>query len=946
MRGGGRVSPVLIGREDLLALSDRRTGEVLSGRPHVLLLAGEAGIGKTRLLAEISRRAVRDGFVVVEAAAFPRDAEVAGGVLAELARTLRGSTDPIAVDAGTRMARLLRGDAAPDGGDAHRRRRLLVSDLVDSTLALAKASPVVLALEDLHWADDLTLEVLDRLAHHRADLRMLTIGTYRSDELYPKVPMRAWRTRLLTQRVAEEVRLSRLDGRQTSALANAIAGTVLPADLARLVHARSDGIPLHVEELLAAVAGDAAHDPGLVVPDTLADAILAQTRALSPPALALARAASVIGRSFDIDLLGSVTQEPGPATDESLRELDDRYLIQPRGDGTTYDFRHALIRDAIYGDLRPHERRDLHAKVAAAAASAGLRDAFVSDQYERAHQPALAYRHALAAATEAVSMSAHREAVELYRRAQRTTPRDAPDSERAELLASLAAELAAIDDNAAAETAYQQAQAFRHRLGQPAEAAALMPALVGVRHLLGADLDRRAGLLHTALMWTDEGADAAVRGRLYAALAAAYMLDRRLDEAIEYGEKARAIGDRRERLNLDTTLGSVLVFVGRMEPGWEMLQTAIRDAVAARAEAEAARGYRMIGSSGSVLVEYDRARRWLTEGITYAERSERWNDRHYMNAHLAHVMWATGDWAGAEREARQALADGRGGVTTRITALHVLGYLAMGRAEWTAAREQLHEARDLGEQMRELQRVSPALWGLAEAALRSGHPDEAVQWCERGFAESAAVRDAAYLFPYVVTGTRAYLDLGDTGAARKWIERTEEFLVLRGIPGTMPARDHALGLLYLAEGHTGTARDALARAQEGWDARRRWWEGTQVLLDQARCAVRSRRPSHAAAWATQARERAESIGALTLLAEAGAMLASNRSAPSSDVLTAREIEVATLVATGATNRDIAQSLHIAPKTVAAHIEHILTKLGASRRAEIAAWVSARRRPEA
>jgi DNA-binding CsgD family transcriptional regulator len=221
-----------------------------------------------------------------------------------------------------------------------------------------------------------------------------------------------------------------------------------------------------------------------------------------------------------------------------------------------------------------------------------------------------------------------------------------------------------------------------------------------------------------------------------------------------------------------------------------------------------------------------------------------------------------------------------------------------------------------------------------------------VQWCERGYAESAAVRDAAYLFPYVVTGTRAYLDLGDTGAARKWIERTEEFLVLRAIPGTMPARDHALGLLYLAEGHTGTARDALARAREGWDARQRWWEGTQVLLDQARCAVRSRRPGHAAAWATQARERASSIGALALLAEAESMLTSNRSAPSSDVLTARENEVAALVATGATNRDIAQSLHIAPKTVAAHIEHILTKLGASRRTEIAAWVSARRRPQA
>src|SRR5207253_11126463 len=132
------------------------------------------------------------------------------------------------------------------------------------------------------------------------------------------------------------------------------------------------------------------------------------------------------------------------SVDAALHELEQRFFIRPRVDDQAYDFRHALIRDALYTDLAPHRRRELHARVAAAAVAAGFSDAFVSDQFERAAQPARAYKHALAAASAAVAVSAHREAVGLYRRAQRTAPPDTSTPERADLLASLAAELAAI----------------------------------------------------------------------------------------------------------------------------------------------------------------------------------------------------------------------------------------------------------------------------------------------------------------------------------------------------------------------------------------------------------------------------------------------------------------------------------------------------------------------
>ena len=242
------------------------------------------------------------------------------------------------------------------------------------------------------------------------------------------------------------------------------------------------------------------------------------------------------------------------------------------------------------------------------------------------------------------------------------------------------------------------------------------------------------------------------------------------------------------------TLGSVLVFVGRMDEGWSQLELATRRATELGLEAEAARGYRMIGSSASTLVEYDRAEQWLREGIEYASRTEQWNHRHYMASHQTHVWWCQGRWDEADLAAQLALTEAEGGITTRITALHVAGFVAMGRGHLDSAATALDEARAVGEEMGELQRFSPALWGLAECAvLRQDHAT-AVALTEAGYDASHAVADAANLFPFLVTGTRARLAQQDAAGAQEWADKVSADLLARGIPGTLPGIDHAAGL--------------------------------------------------------------------------------------------------------------------------------------------------------
>lgn len=921
-----------------MALALGRRADAAAGHGGMLLIGGEAGIGKSRLLDELT---VAAGGRTARAEAFAGDRQTPGLLLFGIASGLRDAGETASAD---RIRALLAAQEPGDGSGGSpaaggaAERRLLVAELAEAVVA-ALRTPLLLRIEDLHWADQLTLDVLQRVAGELPSLPTLVVATYRAQEPDAEPEFTSWRLGLLAHRRAEELLLPRLGPDGTRRMLAAIDGDD-PGDAeAERMHRAADGIPLHVEEL-AATGWD--H-----VPDTIGDAVLARAARLTPAAAEALGAAAVIGREFDRALLAVVVHPDGEGTtaateplDSALDELIAQHFIVPTANG--YDFRHALLRDAVYAALPSAERRRLHTRVLAEAP--GLSDALLSMHSERAGLADDAYERSRRAAGRAAALSAHREAVDLYRRAERTVPSGTPAPERAELHRLLGAELAAADQNREAEQEFRRAVELYREAGDEVAAAAVVPSLVAARHLLGADYAARQAALRDAIGRISgvpgPGADH-VRGLLLSALAAAAMLDRRLEEALAYADEARPLlpEGSADRLDLDTTRGAVLVFAGPGEAGWALLREGAEQAVAAHREAQAARAYRMLGSGSSVLLQYPRSEDWLRDGIAYTRRIERWNDAHYLQAHLGHVRWSVGDLAGAEELASRAWADGRGGITTEITALHVLGYTALARADLVTARLHLARAAELGERMRELQRLSPALWGLAEVALLDGDAAAAVALCERGRTESERAGDAAYLFPFAVTGTRALLASGDVTAARAWVHSVAELLRRRDLPGTGNAIVHAEGLLATRERRLSEAKELLSAAAAGWAERSRWWEGTRALLDLAEAARRTRSPAAASALVAEARAAAAPAGAtalLTLADEADRRLADGV-APT--VLSAREQEVARLVATGATNREIAEDLHIAPKTVATHIEHILAKLGASRRAEIAAWAS-------
>ena len=944
------LCPLLVGRDDLLDLADRRLADAAEGRGHFLLLAGEAGIGKTRLLGAVLRKASAHKFEIADGGVAPQDRTVPASLMLDLARTMLRI--PAYIQLGHDLLALPYG---PDGGKP-RSRRLLVVDMVDRIVE-SLDTPAMLAFEDLQWADDLSLEVVAELARRIRDRPVLMVGTYRTDELPTGTMLREWRARLLTQRMAEEARLTPLTVQQTALMTTLILSTGLPAprEVVAAVHERTDGIPLHIEELLGALGEEGRSDGHTIreatVPATIEDAVLARFARLSPEGRAVAQAGAVIGRCFVPEVLAGIMDLPPAALDAPLQELVDQAFLDPPGPRGLFDYRHQLLRDVLYRSISRSALQRLHARAGEFGAQLeGASEIHASVHFERAGLRAEAFRAALAGAREAARLSSHREAFELYRRAVDNMPPDIGASEHGALLEAFSDEAAAIEQN---DITGRMAQAARERYlaaGLPVAAARMYGALASVWRRTGQPVGDRIATLRAGLSELEFQPASPERDRTNALLLtylAVMLLDaHQLGEARATADAARAaaaaVGDAGSVIDATARLAAVDVVEGRVDEGLAAVDEAACEARAAGYEDIGVTAYRDAALLAVRVMDYPRAEAWLCEGMRYADAIEQSHCRHVMGATDALIAWADGRWDEAVAMGQQALADQGGGARAATMARWALGYVALGRGELLHARSLLEEALVLGQPSGALDLVLPALWGLAETALLAGDHAGAAERCDAALTLSASHGERALVAPFVVTGVRAYLAAGRPSDADRWLTRVAGHLAISAW-FSRPAVDHGTGIVRLAAGSTGSAREALEAAVRGWDDRNRLWEATWARLDLVTCLLRSHRVADAMSLLGDIEATATRLESEPLAARASELRRLARGRGSLDEpwrpLTSREFEVARLIADGMTNAELAGELSIAPKTASAHVEHILAKLGVTRRSEIAVWAA-------
>ena len=948
-RLGPLLSPILVGRDDLLDQAERRVADAAGGRGQFLLLAGEAGIGKSRLMAAIERKAIAAGFRASAGFVAPQDRDVPGASLLDLARTM--TRQPGFADLGRRLLEL----AAKTFEASAPRRRTLVLRAVDLIVAAADR-PLMLSFDDLQWADDLSLEIITEIARATRERPLLLVGAYRTDELVPASILRPWRARLLSQRMAEEARLAPLTHEQTALMTTVILGTGLPAPRAVVdaVYERTDGVPLHIEELLGALDDAQRTDSRAVreaaVPETLGDAVLQRIGRLSPEAQRVARSGAVIGRCFVPDVLAGIMDAPVESLSEPLRELIEHDVLDPPGARGLYDFRHQLLRDTLYRTLSEADLRRLHARAAEFGMELeGQSEVHASLHYERAGMRMQAFRSALAGARAAAKVIAHQEAFDLYRRAIDNLPPDLAPSEALGIYREAVVEAGAREQIDAWRRWALAGRELGQVVGDRARAAAFLVDLLAIERRNAGSVTRRLEMANAALAEIDPLplADDVRRIRAELLLARTIIADEAGDLRLARASlaaarvEAAALDDEDLLFTLDSLDGQVATSEGGIAQGIAAMETAAAVARDHALDETSITNYTRGAIAAIAVLDYRRAAAWIREGIAYADAIEQSYCSHILQAVGGLVAWGDGRWDDAVGEAAQALM-ANGSLRGAAMARWPLAYVALGRGDLAEARRQLASAHEFADAYGAPEFQLAAAWGTIEVALLSGEAGAAIDASEEAIELAERTGERGQFAPIALSGTRARLAAGRPADAARWVERCAVFLEPVGWLA-FPAIDHARGLVALSDGSVGIARSSFERAISGWEAKGRTWEGLWARLDLAGSLGRSRRIVEATTLIADVREAALRLGSRPLVDRAGALARQTRGRITEDEpwhpLTARELEVARLIAAGSTNSEIAAELRIAPRTAGAHVEHILAKLGASRRAEIATWVS-------
>nr|WP_190173283.1 helix-turn-helix transcriptional regulator [Streptomyces mirabilis] len=963
-----------IGRDDELARLTGVLDRARAGTPRAVVLSGDAGVGKTRVLTEAAAHATRTGMTVLTGHCVD---------LGDVGLPYLPFTEILGMlGADERFAAALAAHPAVDrllgsgsGTDTDTGSRLRLFEGVAGLLADAAAiTPLLLVLEDLHWADQSSRDLL-RFLLSRGVLQNPTPGSpthhlalfasYRSDDLHRRHPLRPLLAELARLPSVDRLELRPMADAEVARLVRALRTDALSDTTVRRIVDRAEGNAFYAEELLAALPGDL--DPAApAMPSGLADLLLIRIEQLSDTAQQVLRTAAVAGRRVEHELLRDAVQLPEDELESALREAVGRQLLVP-GDDATYSFRHALTREAVYADLLPGERVRLHGAFAKLLAGPGHT---AESAAERAH-------HSRESHDLADALTASLEAAD---HAQRV---GAPAEELHHVEAAL--ELwPAVDPGA------------RPRNGDPVTLT--LRASAAAAH--AGETHRAVSLTRAALARAGSDADSELAARVRYTLAGNLMRVDSLKAAFTYSSEALAMIPAEPPSHTwvwaAATHAMAARYMGHDEDAERVARQALRTAEELRlTDAQADLIISLVGledhnrrtaegrerlrqardlarRAGNVSVEMralfnlaigayesgalDECLTWLAEGLERANRSGLVSSPYALELRYLQslILYTLGRW---DECARAAAVDAERLPPAGSFAVGPALYVALARGEEGTA----ERARALLDGPFDWMATLVAGIVLTDAAALRGDPEGAVASVRATLASLSdgsgserpdiGVRLAALALSAVADAAVELRLTGDEAGARRWADLATELVEVArstAAKGEDGSRQGPEGLAWLAR-----AEAEWLRARSGPEVAA--WEQAVAAFDYgdpyelARCERRlaeallvADRREEAAERARAARDTAVRLGAVPLREELDTLIRHGRLADSPSAadrvpaLTARESDVLRLLARGRTNRQIGEELFITGKTASVHVSNILAKLGASGRTEAVA----------
>jgi DNA-binding CsgD family transcriptional regulator/Flp pilus assembly protein TadD len=989
------VCPVLIGRTPDLALLQLSLEQVKSGKGQVALLCGEAGIGKSRLVTEIKTEAFAQGFQLLQGNCFPTDLSFPYAPLLDLLRSVFLTSSTAQVEAlmgpfAREFAPLL-----PDvihlfpgltvlpplpSLDPEQEKRRLFAALAHFFLSQAAERPLLLVVEDLHWSDDTSLELLQYVARRCATQPLLVLLTYRSDEIRPTLSH--WLAELDREHLGQEVALTRLTRSETGAMLGAIfdQGRPVQAEFLDAIYTLTEGNPFFIEEILKSLitAGEISYAHGawdrkplgeLHIPRSIADAVHQRSDHLSESARQVLVLAAVAGRRFDFAILQQMTHHDEQQLLTLMKELMSAQLVVEES-AEQFAFRHALTRQAMYTELLVRERKALHRTMAETMESlyVGALEAHLAElayHFSEAGVFEKALSYAQQAGERAQRLYAPHAAIEQYTRALDAASHLAL-APRAALYHARGQAYETLGEFEQARHDYEQA------LGAAYEAhdgVAEWQSLLDLGYLwAGRDYQQTGAYFRQAIERARAIADPKLLAHSLNRLGNWYMNVEQPHEALCYHQEAlatfQALNDRRGKASTLDLLGMASLLSG------DMVQSAVYNQQAIVLFRELDDRQRLISSLVTLMLcgGIYQTETLVPAAVGFAESIHQGelalkiageigqrSDEANTLIHMAMCLGPRGEYARALEVAQRGF-DIAEDIEHRqwMTAGHrVLGALYLDLLALSEAQQHLEQALALAQEIGSWFwiRNSSALLASVCIGLKDLARAEALLTAAPA-SDAPPQTQAQRLIWYA----RAQLALAQ-GETDRTLAITEQLFASaahvageQSIPHLAHLRGKALAML----NRPAEAETALQAAQAGAATRGLrplLWRIAIDLGKLYRTQRRDEEAEHAFATAQELIEdlaapitdtalRAHFLQQATALLPRQEPLSPRRAAKRAfGGLTERELEVAALIAQGKASREIAEILVVSSRTIEKHIENILSKLGFTSRAQIAVWAS-------
>ncbi len=940
---------LFVGRQDEQTELRNRIEKLRHKSGGIILVSGEAGVGKTRLvqtaLSQINTPILRGRTVEVSTAPF--------GPIIDIVRAHFASNSNAFSDCGVliqHLALLLPElGKHQEPGDQH----TLFAALHCAFRSVANHAPTILLVDDLQWADNATLEFLPMLAETTQTLPLLIIGVYRSDEIPRGHPLRRMRHELRRLGLLNEIVLEPFAEAELTDMATGILGTKVSTQLTSFLLDRTQGIPLFVQELLLALqrngnlvyGADEVHldtDRELPIPESIRDAVALRSDGLSEQAQKLLEVAAVAGVRFDVDMVTVIA-----GSEHELEDLVEHHLVTeisaPEG-----AFRHALVREAIYKNINWTRRRQLHREIAAYLETKKAAPAVMAEHWLAGHDPERA-RHALIlTARKSCDIHAYRDAAAAAYRALELWPEGQDETMRLDVLFQLGHCAQLCGMLADAEQAWHEVADGRQKAGDLlayAETQRRLATLHSLQGTWGRSIAARRKAAETfhgcdlpaeaATEWLAAAAHLHGAGSYTEALA---MLPAILDDAEKASRKdllARALGLKGA---LHSKLGDIRAGIAETQQGLSL-------ALDHNLIGPASEVYQRLASVFEQAAKYPAAKEAYQSAVTFCERHGVSAMEQVCIACLAVVLHQAGEWKQGALLSRSVMDSANSPPLAKLIASSMLGLILACKGQMREARGVLNESLT-GARANEIFGLEiVCTWGLAIVSASEGDADSAVSHCHTLIERWEQTEERHYVIPPLRWAATLFGGMGDSKAVAACTSGLSRIASATSNPEALAGLAHALGEAALLNDETQQAIDHFHQSLEMLVTLEVPFDRAQTQMRYGLALVRSGLREAGIDNLIEAHRAARRIGARPLatrisdaLAKMGEQVYERLGQRATGQhkrggLTRRQYEILKLVADGLTNTEIAGRLTVSIRTVDMHVSNLLARLDCRSRAE-------------